>query len=999
MPVAVSLPTRIRVDRRALLERPDWIDAALSAALGRAIENSRRVVLDPRGGYLDVTPLPPQISWTGLPVDSELRVAFERRITELYGSLLVGQGIGEIDFDVPEVIPPDPSEPYDASRAFRIGGSYLLDSYDGGVEPVSLTFEPLIVGGEEVVRVVQHRHGPEVMVEFESISQEATPEQPLGLIYRVAPGNGVTKFAVLIATGPGRRDGDFAFDGFTKVTYAGPKAVPMFKKDVFVPPPGDGTAKIVDMPNDRAGIKAKYRELVKDSYAAMVRQAPKPVRLTGDAFKKALDAGFETFLDADLSTAPETISKAVLMSMSGAQVLLWGTPQDDEYLKWKGTAQLTPLVETRMRDRSEKKSGKGGGATKATGGTADGRPGGTGLCPPDDDRPDNHPADDIEGSLDDEPFLGEPSLEEIGDAGVTLGEKISALAKKLNIPECKYAGQFCYHAACQLRAEARYTQWMDETATGNNEASVKGNLGALNFTPDQSPIIAKIRELAAIVPVLSDLMRWVEAFYQSQTYRCSIHGIWRGENSTSWVLRFLGEVVPVIKEAVGHMFIGACRSSLLQLLAASLIEIEKRQKAFPRYAPLFERWIVPVIANMAELEIMRRLLRDHKIEKVAKPVMITAGVVTGQAWLATSTALVTTLKGGFTHQAGAAYDFVQDGGEEKIRDRKGRLWSSDDLESAIRLNGQVAEGADPLVKQFTDTPDAMKRLRDTDSIQNELASLLKEMVKNNNEMRDKATNDAMFGLKASRIEENIPTATIPGGKYSLQGIHKIAHEQIGDAFGKTGFYAEGLNDLFDSEEGKAALTGAAILIGMVALSVLVPGGAFIAFAAGGALATHELAGAYEKKRLYRSLINPDLVLTSAEVEVALFVAWFGAVMSAIPEAGTAVKGLVAGGRAIAKGEAKMIGKMAAKSVATRVSKELVEYAAKDLLEAFVKETTIMAVMDQLIPQVMSPLIDRVEHDASLGLGNTGSAGATTQTDEDGGEQEFIDMVLNAEVPD
>jgi hypothetical protein len=997
MPVAVSLPTRIRVDRRALTERPDWIDAALSTAVGRAIDNSRKVVLDPRGRYLDVKALNPRFSWRGLPVDPELRSAFERRIADLYVSLLAGRGIGGGGRpDAPEVIPPDPSETFDPSRAHRISGVYVIDSYDGSVEPVSLTFEPLIVGDvEEIVRVVQDARDPNALAEFEMISQDATPEQPLGLIYRVAHGGGTPRWEVLIATGPGRYDGEFAFDGFTKIAYVGPKAKPMFKKEVFVPPPADGTAEIIDMPRDRAGIKAKYREFVKDAYAEMVRQAPKPVQLTTDHFRQAVETGFDQFLDEDLSTAPKEIIKAVLVRMSGAQTLLWAGPNNEAQLKWQGTAQLTPLVESRMRSKSEKKSGKGGGATEVHDKTAGGRPGGTGLCPP-DERPDDHPPDDVEGSIEDLPFLGEPSLDEIGDAGVTLGAKISALAKKLNIPECKYAGQFCYHVALQLLREAEYTQWMDETATGDNKpaAGSKGNLGVLDFAPDKSPIIERIRELAAIVPQLSDLILWVEAIYESQTYRCSIHGIWRGQGS-SWALRFLEEVVPVIKEAVGQMFVSACRSSLLQLLATSLVEIEKRQNAMSRYAPLFERWIVPMIADMAELEIMRRILRNHNIDKVAKPIMITTGVVTGQTWMAASTALVSTLKGGFTRQAGMFYEIVEDSGVDKIRDRKGVLWSSDDLENAIKLNGQIAEGADPLVKQIVDTPEAMQRFKDSASISDELEKLLKEMVKNNKEMREKATNDAMFALKASRIAEDIPAATVPGGKYSLQGIHKVAHDQIGDAFGKSGFYASGLDDLFDSEEGKAALKGALIMTGFVVLCVLVPGGGFIAFAAGGALAAHELSAAYEKKRLYRSLINPDLVLTSAEVEVALFVAWFGAVMSAIPEAGTAVKGLIAGGRAIVKGEAKMLGKMAAKSIATRVSKELAEYAVKDLLEAFVKETVTNIVMDQVIQQVMAPLISRVEHEASFRFGNAGSAVATEPPD-DGGEQDFIDMILDSE---
>src|SRR5258706_15380107 len=94
MPVAVSLPTKLRVDRRALIDCPESIDAALAAALGRALANSRRLVLEPRGEYLDVVPEGARFSWTGLSVDVELRAALEARLAALYEALLLQHGIG-----------------------------------------------------------------------------------------------------------------------------------------------------------------------------------------------------------------------------------------------------------------------------------------------------------------------------------------------------------------------------------------------------------------------------------------------------------------------------------------------------------------------------------------------------------------------------------------------------------------------------------------------------------------------------------------------------------------------------------------------------------------------------------------------------------------------------------------------------------------------------------------------------------------------------------------
>ena len=978
MPVAVNLPTKIRVHRRALTEHPDWIDEALAAALGRAIANSRKVVLEPRGRYLEVICAQPSFTWSGLSVARELQTDIEGRITAIYTKLLRDSGIADSRSDAPVVLPPDPSEFYDASRGELIGGIYIVDSYGGGTDSVPLQSDGSAFAFDyvPVVKIVRDEVDEQVLGRLHELADIATLDTPRGIIYRTAHG-----WQVVITNGEDLDQSDpsglFHFDYFRKFEYLGPTARPIAREVPYVPPPGPSYAEVFDVAAGRAGVKTAIATLLGADFTAWLKSRwSKPPRLTTEKYLAAIadrkDEYIEDFADLIAAKSP---TKCIQVVLSGAKLHLWVGQESEPWLKWTGKAELFAIetMEARAK-RSGKKSGKGGmagGDPNAQG--AEGGSGGSGKCPA-DDRPDDHPPDDVEESLEELPFLGEPSLDEIGDAGETLGKKIAALARKLDIAGIKYAGQFCYHAAVAIRDYGEDTQVMTETATGENKAAAhtKGNMGAINFTPDTSPIIARIRLLADAVADLADLMRWVEAIYCSQYYRCSIHGIWRGEGE-SWSLRFREAVAPVVKEGIGAMFIGACRSMLLQLLATSKSEIQKRQAAMDRYAPLFERWIVPVVAEEADLELMRRMLRNNKYEATA--LAVGTGIVaphpgvTEQDWTAANTKLLNALKGGITRQAGQAFEIVQDGGKDKIRDTKGVLWSAEDLEQAIALRGQVAEGADPLVKQFVDTPEAVAKFKTSASIRTTLEDLLKEMVRNNEEMEGKTNGDTTFAFKATGMNEDIPHATIDGGKYALQGIHKTAHEQIGDAFHGSGFYPEGVDDLFDSELGKEALKGAVILVGMVALSVFVPGGAFIAFAAGGALAAHDLSSAYEKKRLYRSLINPDQVLSYAEVELAIFLGWFSAVMAVIPEAGTAAKGLIAGGKAIIKGEAKALGRIAAKAIATRIAESLAEYAVKDLLAAFVKEMVIGLVMQEVIEKAMAPLIEEIEHEASIGHGD------------------------------
>lgn len=65
MPVRVNIPIRIRVDPLALLERQGDLKDALVAAAGRALKNSRDVVLTQRGGYVEVQVHLPEFTWIG----------------------------------------------------------------------------------------------------------------------------------------------------------------------------------------------------------------------------------------------------------------------------------------------------------------------------------------------------------------------------------------------------------------------------------------------------------------------------------------------------------------------------------------------------------------------------------------------------------------------------------------------------------------------------------------------------------------------------------------------------------------------------------------------------------------------------------------------------------------------------------------------------------------------------------------------------------------------
>jgi len=906
-------------------------------------------------------------------------------------------------------------EAFDLARYDAKHSAYILDSYNGGTAPASIvTFEndEIYAHSVEVVKLIigSAALDPEVQAELFLLSAKASVGNPLGVIFREQTDQG-RHWGVAVTTGSQTEISAFTFRAFAKEIFRGPKAIPRFKTVDVTPSPGPATAEVVIDSVDPATLKAKLMEMQRERFNGIAARTPTPPKITTPKFREQLEADFEKLIDRDVAEVLRHGSAAaVKVKMSGEDVLVWlpskmTTP-------WR-SAKLTPIV-AYVKGKKEKKTGRTGGSPLgkapggspggdetgggAPGGSADGVRGGAGLCPP-DIRPENHPPDDIEESEKNLPFLGEPALSEIGDAGVRLGKKMDVLAAALGIAAGDYAGQFCYHAAAALVKAANATQAMTETAVGENAPArgEKGNMGALHFKPNGSPIIQRIRTLAASIYDLDKLINEVIDIFEGDPYRCSIHGIWRGRG-VSWALRLLEAVAPVVREAASALFVGACRSTLLQLLATSRQELLKRQNAMPRYAQLFERWIVPLIADEAELQSMRSMLTRDRIAKItAKAGPVIAVAAPQAAWVSASASLLIALRGTpILRGQGALYEIVEDEkGVPRIRDAQGVLWSNDDLERALSFKGQIAEGVDPLVKQIVDTQEARDRFKGATAVADELAALLDEMLQNNAEMAKKAAGDKTFAFTSSPIEEQIPAATVSGSKYALQGVHLIAHEQIGDAFRGSSYYAGGIDDLFDSEEGKKALLGAGLMVGLVLISVLVPGGAVIAMAVGGVMGAHELDKAYEKKRLYRALIDPDLVLRYADVEAELFAAWIGAAIAVIPEAGPATKALLAGGKQVLKGEAKAVAKTAGKAIAKRVVAELAEYAAKDLLEAFVKEAVINVVMDQIMQRALGPLIEHVSKEAAIGHGGgdaaPGVASDMLMTPE---EQEFFDMLAS-----
>lgn len=989
MPVSVSLPTRIRVDRAALVDHPEWVDDAVRSALGRALANSRKVVLDPRAGVYGIRLGEPVFQWSGLAISHAERVRFERRLRALIAQAIADEGIGADPppSDVAPVMPDDPSEPFDPGRGSRLLERYLLDSYEGGTAEVHVTGAnpPRLFDYFEEVSVFSDPLDPEAVAAFDALIENASVDAPRGIIFRLdTPGAG-TGWQVVISTGGEGYAAAFTFPAFTAFRFQGENADPLFKPVPYVPAVGKASAELFDLPGSLEARRDLYKNLFGELLGNVIHeQYPQPVTLTKARYKQLIDDKIAAGIEQGLRNIGPNIVKAIRVKFGRATTILWMTADAAAGLNWTKEAALEVLTHDVIQVRGKKKKdGALGASSSDRTGRVKHTGSGSSRCPTD-----TVPEDQWGG------FMNEPAVGEIGERGLAFQQAIARIAGRIGMPEGTHAGQFCIDAANALSDLAKATGSMDEPTIGENRpADGRGNLGAIDFKAGGSPVIARIRDLAAIVSDLSEFIEFIRDTFHEADYGCTIHGMYRG-NGVGWVLHFLEEVVDPMRWVVYHLFVGGCRSTLIQLLRTSASEIEKRQAAMDRYAPLFEKWMLPQIRGLAEIENLERRLAIWEMDQVNHPLDAlqrqAASTATGQAWIAKTDAFVAALAGpAVSHSAGTAYEVVQEGGLNKVRDLKGVLWSRNDLQQARAIQRNVVEGIDPLVKQIQDTSEAMDKFKAADSVRPVLESLLDEMLQDNYEMDYRSYSDAMYAFGATQRSEDIPHATVPLSKYALTGVHKLTHQQIGDAFGGSRFYPEGIDFLFDSEEGKASLEGFGVMVGMVALAVLVPGGAFLAFAAGAGLAAHELDKAYEKKRLYRALIDPDLVLSYAEVEIGIFVAWFGVVLAALPEVGTATKGLIEGGRAIIKGEVRALGVTAGRAIARSAAKTLVEYAAKDLLQAFVKELVLNIVIGEIIQQVMGKVVEQMQAGADAPSGAPAAAGPAPL---DAQGQAFIRMI-------
>lgn len=1053
MPVRVDIPTRLKLDAPALTERLGDIEEALGAATGRALQASLTEVLEPRGGYVGVQLNAPGFTWSGDGLGaispaarSEVEDVVRKAIAAAADTAGLPRPAGG-GASTPLGRPP--VAPLDEDRYDRLFGLYELPSYRAGGE---LRTVP-VKGRRPRRRAAPHQLASEwwpltpvqaLQAYVLRANQSGIPPPAHGYegaVYLDSQ-EGMTIFVVsypemaVVFSRPVPKLGlEYVLDPASQQMAQRSASQSLEVSNYWLEPVAAKAAGNIE-PALRAYLEPIFRKLLKKG---------KHSRAEYDAaveahVKRAIDEIMEDpgFGDVTAFLALRSDTYSFLVPTGGAP-----PPPDVKRVRMfalarpKGTsgAGATGAAagaegtgagaegegsdgEATARDRAEgsRATGTGvpGGVTGAKPVTAPPAfvhvPGGSttgSLFPP--ASPD---MDRVE--LVCKPYLDEPSMATLGGEGKQMQRLVEQIAWRLQIKPCEFAGHFLLNAAEALGGRATQVALWEVTDTGGMQATSKGggNLGNVDFIPTAGPQIQFLRHLASVVPIITQLKDLIDRAYRR--YGDLIGGVWKGK-PLSWLNRWKYDfVVRGMDRHVGLIFVMTCNVIFRQLLNTSRENIDKRMNA--GFLKQFREVVLPQLVDIDELLRARELLksadaivwtmrygpvqqrfafRDVEIENV--PAADVAAAPLAQTWEAATEAVLEALSPLLeVLPLGTAERYVllaQDGGAYRIRDRHRRVWDLQALELTIAMRRGALEEVEPLVKQLTDLPEIVERYRglSDDDADYETYRILKEMHDANAETAEKARAHPWFGFRASTMIESLRDPTIPKTQYALQGIHKQAHEQIGEFFGGDPLYGLAIEELFAGELGRKELASALEFAGIVLLSVICPpAGA----GAGVAAAIHHYAEAGERRDIYKSFIDPEKVLSAAEVEAQLFAAKLGLalaiVLPILPELGGE-------GRVVSDlllDEEAAVAWRATLRAMTRAEVLLERVIQQGVIETFAEEMAKALLIDRLMSASLEPIMARLQAE----WGATGPIGGLQGAMERTLQQLGRERVTDASVP-
>lgn len=1012
MPITVETPIHLIVDEAALRGQREEIESAISRAMVDVMTRARLDVLDDRGGYYGVRLMQPEFRWSGLEIPGIDREAFENKVWSLILDSAENSGTFALAQDADNATLPlseEATEIRDAGRHIQVLRQYRLPRYNDGEEA------QVPVDGEEPEghwerhwqEVDQRRIDPQHLWDtLASYVSQMPPTEPTGLVFLL------NRSPLAIGIFVVNQDGAWMYHAAGNlVTQTYNPSASAFRDDASAwLPPDEGTLFKIEFGPDDAANGEMLRSHMENEIRMQLGHLSKPDVMTGDEFTLAVDQAVTNELKRRArGLANRTI---FLLEMSGRTLVTPVRAGSEATVPFTLSANVFPFdyethVDGPAPDAHEGTGGSGEGGQTGSGGSGQGgsgargdragsgQGGGTGGSPifagggtgtGEFHFPGTGGADPVSDVC--QAYNGEPDCDSMGHVGELFKKKINEIASRLQIETCYYPAHFSIYAAQVVGAR---TAGLINYALASSTAFYQpvqdrsASIDTVRIRPTVSPAVQLLRYLGGTVKLIGDLQRMICDQYDTVELRDVVTKDYYS-NIASWILHYMIDFTDVIDASVADLFRRGCTLVMLEMLETSRQQIQGRITHFDVYGPMFTMMVQKWLRQPAELSNLRDLLNAHNRAQaihtytdISAVLGTTLGTVAADSpagqWIqsAHSLAGVFLQAENLVNTSGGAGSIVEVGGVARIRDSLGRLWSMSELEDAVVTLRGTAEDIDPLIKQIRDLPDTFSRFQDNpNDAQYTIYQLLQEMIKNNEEMTDEVRTDSMFAFRASTMIDSIEHATISGSTHALSGIHLQVHQLIGESFQGSVYYQRGVDFAMNAEQGFQSLKSVVIGTELVILCVLCPPAGFLV---GATVALQELSHAYERERLYMSFIDPELVLTRAEVEVGKFAAWIGVALAFIPEAGTILGSMRAGLRGGLRAGLRVGAAEAAEYVAARMTRQIVEALEHEFLPAFVREMAINEVANRLIQTALEPILEAAQREASISSSPGGTAGA------------------------
>lgn len=994
MSLTAHIPVRLRIDPAlAGVDIEAVVRAAVGAAVGRSLAAFESEVVAERGAYARPHFQAPSFQWSGRPVNAQWRQALDAACVEEIAALTrpIAERVEARLRAAPPVIPANPSERFDPARAR--GEGYWVPSYDGDVPApdVPLSF----AGHDEAMALVPDgmhydwweavsTDGPAIYGAADAaIAAQFGSSRPdrFAIMYWATD---LAMFVVqFLRTANHRPDGsyDMAPDGVLQVQDNGTRFVTRTASTVrgsglgFRPVGGYNLLHygvFTSAVEFRALVLRRMYERNGLSLVATAGEAPAAAQLRTriEDYASAVGAG-------------STLAAGTYYILNGSGQSI-GVPRATS-LGDRGSTEILPIAAMYQGATAGEPSTDEFASRIARGETGEGS---TGAAGTDGEDGQGEPDGSATGTtsfrypmivggeaveLDLGPFMGEPSLDQLGQLGDAMRRLIQRIAFRLAMPTGDYCGAFLIAAAQMMRARGHGVGVAAEQLPQATRVvpAGGGNLGIVDMQPEITPAVRLMRYLGGTCPLISQLTRLMTDSYRLPGIMAMVTGH-RHNDWAGWTLDFLREHTPAMEVAVAAIFQRTCQIMMLQLLRSSQEEISNRIRNFDEYFPRVEALVTGVLGREAELMGLRSQLQDvmamtspgvqldQAVSTWREARQLLSGKLSDQAL----TAAALTSPGRLFETRGALEHYA-DGW--KVRDSAGRLWTMDELETNLAMRHQTAASIDPLIHQFNDIPAVAATFRDSPHLaRGYLFALLYEMRTNNEDITAETISDDLFAFQSGRIVEDLPRRTVPGCEVAMQGIHLMAHEAIGGSFQGNHWYGDGLDYAFDVELGKQSIRAFAETVSVLTLSVLCPP---LGIALGVVVAGVHYSEAAEREQLYGSLIDPEALMSRAEVEFEMFMAQFELALSIIPDIGAIARGASSVGRAGARGLARGGMVMAGRTALRRVQRELLASFARQaragLVHAFVTTVLIDRVFTLTLPHILGPVMEEVNREITV----------------------------------